>query len=253
MSPKASSATLEVKLLDAQRDGEGVWIPTYGLLRDGEVIGTYPTEREAELAKRANEPKRHKRRLPKVVSRDDAARILARVDDGTPDGLRNRLCLELMYRAGLRVSEVSDLKVAHVHLDSGTIDVLDAKGGDGTAYFPSEALTPLLRRWLEIRMGWLAAAGVKTDRLIIKPDGSRLSTRYLQRLMKKTKAELGLAVVCTPHVLRHTFATEALEDDFTLPEVQALLRHAHLQTTAVYLHVRDKSLQTKMARRRGTR
>jgi site-specific recombinase XerD len=97
---------------------------------------------------------------------------------------------------------------------------------------------------------WQTQVGTTGDQvLFIKPNGARVSVRYLQRLMEKLKAEAAIAGICTPHVLRHSFATEALEDDFTLTEVQALLRHAHLQTTAVYLHVRDKSLQSKMSRR----
>jgi integrase/recombinase XerD len=189
--------------------------------------------------------KRRKRKLPKVVSRSEAQRLVDAARDGTAEGTRDAFALALMYRAGLRVSEVVKLTVRDFHVEDGVIDVRDAKGGDGTAYFAPDQLLPLYDRWMEVRAGWATA----TSPLVCKRDGSRLSTRYLQRLVKRLKEELGIDGVCTPHVLRHSFATELLEDGFTLSEVQAALRHAHLQTTAVYLHVRDKALQTKMSKR----
>jgi integrase/recombinase XerC len=193
----------------------------------------------------SEEPRKsHKRKLPKIISRDEAAKLLAALENGSPEGTRDRLALELMYRAGLRVSEVVNLMPRDVHRE-GYIDLYAAKGGDGTAYFDPDRVVPLLERWLKIRPLW-AGPGA---RLLCKPNGAPLTTRYLQRLVKKLKDRTGIAGICTPHVLRHSFATELLEDDFTLPEVQAALRHAHLQTTAIYLHVRDKSLQTKMSRR----
>lgn len=192
--------------------------------------------------------RKRKRRLPKIISHAEAERLLQAVDDGTLLGCRDRLMLELMYRAGLRVSEVVALKPRDIEED-GIIRLYDAKGGDGTAYFDAARLGEQLQRWRAIRSRWLLYADVDAP-FFIRRDGKPVSVRYIQRRVKKLRETLGIAGVLTPHVLRHTYATELLEEGFTLTEVQAALRHAHLQTTAVYLHVRDESLRRKMSQRR---
>lgn len=190
--------------------------------------------------------KRKKKKLPKIVSAAEMARLMAAADDGTPVGTRNRALLETMYRAGLRVSEACGLTERDVERD-GLIRLYEAKGGDGTAYFDPDRVLPHLDRWLAIRHAWVGDA--PTLPLFVRLNGDPVSVRYIQRLVKKLKADCGIQGICTPHVLRHTYATELLEEGFTIHEVQAALRHANLATTAVYLHVRDDALRRKMSRR----
>jgi site-specific recombinase XerD len=203
--------------------------------------GTTPDDAQSAPEKR----KSRKKRLPKIISRDEARRLMAAVDDGSDVGCRNHLMLELMYRAGLRVAEVTKLQIRDVNPE-GLVTVLDGKGGDGTAYFSPGKVNPAMERWLRIREGWV---GESTPLLFVHQDGTKISTRYLQRLVKKLKDELGVTGKLTPHVLRHSFATEALEDGFSLVEVQSLMRHANLATTSVYLWVRDDALRKKMTNR----
>ena len=137
----------------------------------------------------------------------------------------------------------------------GTVRLYDAKGGDGTAYLDPARVLPWLDRWLEIRLVWIAARTTQTPAqlpLFVKRDLYRMSTRYVQRLVRRLREECGITGVCTPHVLRHTYATELLGEGFTISEVQASLRHVNLQTTAIYLHVRDDALRCKMSRREST-
>jgi len=130
------------------------------------------------------------------------------------------------------------------------IRLYDAKGGDGTAYFTPDQVLPFLDRYLVHRDKWIEPETVHTHYpLIVNPDGSPVTTRYIQRLVERLKAKVGIQGIVTPHVFRHTFATELLEDGFSIIEVQKLLRHANLATTEVYLHVRDEGLRGKMARR----
>jgi site-specific recombinase XerD len=196
------------------------------------------------------EPKRksRKKKLPKVLPGAEVRALLAAADNGTPRGTRDRLMLELMYRAGLRVSEVTTLKPRDVESD-GVVRLYDAKGGDGTAYFDAERLNPMIERWLAIRAGWTQDPAAP---FFVRPDGKKVSVRYIQRLVTRLKETCAIRGKCTPHVLRHTMATEMLEEGFTLTEVQGALRHANLQTTAVYLHLRDEQLRRKISRRTPT-
>lgn len=191
--------------------------------------------------------KRKKKKLPKVLSRQEAAELIGLSDNGTTTAARNALLILLMYRAGLRVSEAVAIRPRDLERD-GVIHLYDAKGGDGTAYFTAELLLPTLDRYLVQRTAWLGDAHPELP-LIINPDGSLVSVRYVQRLIVRLKAKAGIHGIVTPHVFRHSFATELIEDGFPLHEVQRLLRHANIATTEVYLHVRDESLRGKMARR----
>lgn len=192
---------------------------------------------------------RKKRKLPKIISATEARRLLAAAAEGRGDvGLRDEAMLTLLYRAGLRVSEVVAIKPGD--LDSeGVIRLYDAKGGDGTAYFDGEAVWPLIERWLAIRRSWV---GPDYDGpLFCKQTGDKITVRYIQRLVKRLKSDVGIPEdrKLTPHVLRHTFATELIEEGMPITEVQSAMRHAHLATTAIYLHVRDETLRRKIQSR----
>ena len=193
-------------------------------------------------------PKRKKKKLPKVLSRAEAAELLRLTETGSRTANRDKLLLLLMYRAGLRVSEAVSTRPRDVERD-GVIHLYDAKGGDGTAYFTPDTILPTLDAYLVQRTAWLEPDGDPTLPLLINPDGSTVTVRYVQRLVARLKAKAGIQGIVTPHVFRHSFATELIEDGFPLHEVQRLLRHANIATTEVYLHVRDESLRGKMARR----
>lgn len=190
--------------------------------------------------------KRRKKKLPKVISRREAQDLLALTDNGTRTAKRNLLIILLMYRAGLRVSEAVAIRPRDIERD-GVIHLYDAKGGDGTAYFTPDDILPALDAYLAQREEWVGLDN--SIPLILNPDGSVVTVRYVQRFVARIKEKAGIHGILTPHVFRHTFATELIEDGFPLHEVQRLLRHANIATTEVYLHVRDESLRGKMAKR----
>jgi site-specific recombinase XerD len=186
-----------------------------------------------------------KRKLPNTLLPDEVRRLLEAPNLRAPTGLRNRVMLELMYRAGLRVGEVCALKPRDVDVKAGTIRVWDGKGGDGTAYFDAESLKILLDRWKDVRRTL-----PKGDYLFCTLQGGRVSTRYMQQMTQRMLKRAKVATRCTPHTLRHTFATELREESFDLREVQELLRHKDISTTQIYAHVRDEQLRQKIQRRR---
>jgi len=186
-----------------------------------------------------------KRKLPKILTRDEAKALLDAPNLRYPTGLRNRCILELMYRAGLRVGEVCALKPRDVDLKKGVVRIHDGKGGDGTSYFDAETLVVLLDQWKAIRR-----ALPKSDYLFATLQGGQMSPRYIQQMTGRMAKRAGITAVCTPHVLRHTFATELLEEGFSIREVQDAVRHADVSTTQIYTHILDEQLRTKIQSRR---
>lgn len=190
---------------------------------------------------------RMKRKLPKILTRDEAAALMKAPNLRAPTGLRNRCMLELMYRAGLRVGEVVALMPRDVDIANGTVRIFDGKGGDGTAYFDPDVVGPLLDRWRDVRRGLGAR---KVDPFFCTLQGGSVSTRYVQQMTGRMRRRAGITAVCTPHVLRHTFATELLDEGFSIREVQEALRHAQVQTTQIYTWVVDTQLRAKIQARR---
>ena len=190
--------------------------------------------------------KRRRRRLPKRLTRGEAALLLDAADDGTWRGERNRCIVEMMYRAGLRVSEVVALRPRDVERD-GAVHVWDGKGGvDRTARLDPSAVLPHLDRWQETR----ASMGLADDApLFCRADGGQLTTRSVQMTLRNLKERAGIAGSCTPHVLRHTFASELLEEGFSTREVQVLLGHASVATTEIYTWVTESDLAAKVRER----
>jgi site-specific recombinase XerD len=189
---------------------------------------------------------RKKRKLPKTISREEAAALMKAPNLHAPTGLRNRCILELMYRGGLRVGEVLALRVRDVDVKRGTVRVLDGKGGDGTAYFDTTAIAPLLEEWKRERRRLGAGSGAP---LFCTLKGGAVSVRYVEQMVGRMARRAGVTSRCTPHVLRHTFATELLDEQFTIRQVQEALRHADVSTTMVYTHVLDADLRDRIQRR----
>jgi integrase/recombinase XerD len=203
------------------------------------------------LRRRTPEPpptpkKRPKKQIPKRLVREDVARLMEVPNLETATGLRDRLMLELMYRAGLRVSEVVKLRPRDVERE-GVIRVWQGKGGvDRTAYFDAPRLWGMMECWLEERERY---AEGPDSALFCGVRGQQLTTRFVQMKLNEYRRTAGITSHCTPHTLRHTFASELLEEGFDLRQVQTLLGHANVATTQIYTHVSDERLREQVAGR----
>lgn len=189
---------------------------------------------------------RKKRVLPKILTPSEINALMAAPNLRAPTGLRNRCMFEVMYRAGLRVGEVVSLRPRDIDTKQGTIRIFDGKGGDGTAYFDLAVTGELLERWKDTRRRLPAS---KDDPFFCTLKGGPVSTRYVQQMTRRMARRAGITAICTPHVLRHTFATNLLEEGFSIREVQEALRHANISTTERYTHVVDVQLREKIQRR----
>jgi len=183
--------------------------------------------------------------LPKVIAREDVRRLLAVPNTSCPTGLRNRAALELMYRAGLRVSEVAGLKAGDIRWETGEVLVEHGKGDrDRVVPLDAEAVN-WLRLW---RKHPKHPKGAATFFCTLR--GGPVSTEYLRQVVKRCASKAGLdATQVSPHKLRHSYATELLDEGFTIREVQELLGHSSITTTQLYTHVRPNGIAEKIRRR----
>lgn len=184
---------------------------------------------------------RRQRRLPHFLSAEQLDALLAAPPAGEPLGLRDRALLEIIYGAGLRVSEAVGLNDEDVDW-AGDVLMIRGKGR-------RERLAPLgshgrkaLRAWLKARDDLSEQRGGRAP-VFVNRFGKRLTTRSIGRLLAKYLKPLGLDPRTTPHSLRHSFATHLLDRGADIRSVQELLGHKSLTTTQIYTHVTTSGLR----------
>lgn len=187
--------------------------------------------------------KRKGRRLPRFLSHEEAEALLAQVNPKSLTGLRNLAALLLMLRAGLRVSEVVNLRREDVDLAERRLHVREGKGGKDRTLYLDHQTTVTLALWLERRptgSRWFLPT-VQTGRRGAGQSkaGGQSGVRYLQAMVARLGRQAGIEKGVNPHVLRHTFATNELGRGVPVHQLQADLGHGDLATTAIYLHVVD--------------
>jgi integrase/recombinase XerC len=177
-------------------------------------------------------PPRAARALPEALSPEQATRLV-QGEDGTAPGLRDQALFELAYSCGLRVSELTGLDLGAIDAQSGELRVTGK--GARTRIVPVGApALAALALWLPVRAG-LAAAGETA--LFVGRTGRRLSSREVQRRIKRRALAAGLDVDVHPHMLRHSFASHLLQSSGDLRAVQEMLGHASIASTQVYTHL----------------
>jgi integrase/recombinase XerD len=181
------------------------------------------------------------KRLPRVLSREQVAKLLAQPRGTEPLTLRDRALLEVMYACGLRVSETIGLDVGEVDLEEG---MLRARGKGS-----KERMVPVGRRAvsaldLYVRRGRPPLVGVQVEtRLFVNHRGAGLTRQGLYKIIQSHARSAGLAERMTPHTLRHSFATHLLLGGCDLRSLQEMLGHADLATTQIYTHLSAERLK----------
>jgi integrase/recombinase XerD len=183
------------------------------------------------------EPPRRSLTLPRVLGRDKLDALLNMADNGTPLGLRNRAIYELMYSAGLRVSEAVRLNIRDIDLNENTARVRGKGGKERMVIFGAEAAGWVLRYQAESRPALErgGARGRNNPALFIGRTGRRLSRKGIWKNYSRIAALAGTETRL--HNLRHSFATDMLSGGADLRTVQELLGHADIATTQIYTHV----------------
>lgn len=181
---------------------------------------------------------RRPRRLPTFLDGEEVAALVTAPDSSKPPGLRDRAILELLYAAGVRVSEIAGLDAVDVDLRARVLRVR-GKGSKERLVLMGEPAALALRRYL--RQGRPRLARGAQAALFLNRDGERLSQRSVQLLVHKYARAAGLDKDVFPHLLRHTFATHMLEGGADLRVVQELLGHASVASTQIYTHVTEQA------------
>ncbi len=181
------------------------------------------------------------RPLPKYLTVSEVDRLLDAPDRRTPEGVRDRAMLLLMYAAGLRASEVVSLRTENVDFNAGFLRVL-GKGGKERVVPVAEAALGALEDYVK---GWRTAfpGNAATNALFLSRLGRPITRQTLWIRIARWAGESGISARISPHTLRHSFAGHLLAGGADLRAVQAMLGHADIATTQIYTHVTPERLR----------
>ncbi len=178
------------------------------------------------------------RSLPSVLTVEEVTRLIESAEPKDKLGFRDRVLLEVMYGAGLRVSEVCGLSLFDIDFETGFLKVRGK--GDKDRIVPIHlGLVSLLDEYINF---WRKKFRPKEDKVFLNRSGKGLTRQGIWKIIKKYGKKAGITKKLSPHTLRHCFATHLLEGGCDLRSVQILLGHADISTTEIYTHVQTERL-----------
>ena len=181
------------------------------------------------------------RPLPKYLTVTEVQNLLDAPDRSTPEGMRDRAMLMLMYAAGLRASEVVTLGFSNVDTNAGFLRVLGKRGKERVVPVAEAALDALREYTRDWRPKFLK--GKPTSALFLSRRGRPITRQTLWNRFGRWARVAGTRTKISPHVLRHSFASHLLAGGADLRAVQAMLGHADISTTQIYTHVTSERLR----------
>ena len=176
-----------------------------------------------------------------LISSEELERLLSAPEGNSIKPLRDKAILELLFSTGLRVSELCSLS-HDVDLKKDEFSVR-GKGDKIRVVFFSASAKDAVKKYLEKRTDMDDALFINIGRVNKEKESIRLTPRSVERIVKHYAIKAGISRTVTPHIIRHSFATDLLENGADLRSVQALLGHANINTTQIYTHVTDKHLR----------
>lgn len=180
------------------------------------------------------------KRLPVTLTEEEQASLLAQPNPPYPTGERNQLLLRLMLDTGLRLAEATALEWDHVDLMTGRLLVRQGKGAKDRVLWMGDDLLYALARW---RQRQHTVCRMVPSHVFTTLQGRGLQHRYVQEMVRRYAKQAGIMKRVTPHVFRHTFATDLYRKTGNIRLVQKALGHADLSTTMVYTHLYDSEVE----------
>lgn len=180
----------------------------------------------------------------KFLDRDQLERLLAQPDISKESGIRDKTIMEMLFSTGLRVSELCRLNRDQINIERKEFGVI-GKGGKARVVFLSDRATIWLEKYFSVRTDQSKAIFIRysgNQEPTENMEKLRLTPRSVQRILEKYVRKARLPVKATPHVLRHSFATDLLLNGADLRSVQEMLGHKNVSTTQIYTHVTNRQL-----------
>ncbi len=176
------------------------------------------------------------RKLPDTLSYEDINKMIDAIDLSKPEGGRNKAILEVLYGCGLRVSELTELKLSNLYLDIEFIKVT-GKGSKERLVPIGGSAVKALKIWIENIRVHIPIKKGEEDMVFLNRRGSRLSRVYIFLMIKDLAVLTGITKTISPHTFRHSFATHLVEGGADLRAVQEMLGHESITTTEIYTHL----------------
>ena len=181
------------------------------------------------------------RRLPGILSVEEVDLLLSRPDPSNSLGLRDRAMLELLYATGLRVSELTGLRLVNINLEAGFVRTIGKGTKERMVPMGDKAIEAIKSYLYEGRPGLLK--GRNSQVLFVNSSGRQMSRQGFWKIIGQYGIMAGIKKRITPHSLRHSFASHLLEGGADLRSVQVMLGHADISTTQIYTHVSRERLK----------
>jgi len=183
------------------------------------------------------------RKLPDTLNLADIDNLIAAVDVSTPEGMRNKTMIEVLYSCGLRVSELVTLRISNLYLEINFIKIVGKGNKERLVPIGSEAIK-YLKIWLGEIRPLMPIQNGEDDIVFLNRRGKRLTRVYVFMVIKDLAAKIGLKKSISPHTFRHSFATHLIEGGADLRAVQEMLGHESITTTEIYTHLDREYLKS---------
>lgn len=178
--------------------------------------------------------------LPKFLKDEELDKIFSVCNSNNPTEERDTLIIELLYATGVRVSELVNIKIKDINREEKLIKVL-GKGNKERMVIYNNHTKKALDTYLQDGYNYFNKKS--SEYLILNKNGNKLSERYIREIINKKVSQASLDIKISPHTLRHTFATDILENGADLMTVKELLGHESLNTTSIYTHITNEQIK----------
>jgi len=182
------------------------------------------------------ESPKKQRKLPDTLSYQEINKLIETINLSKPDGTRNKAIIEVLYSCGLRVSELTELKLSNLYLEIEFVKVIGKGNKERLVPIGGEAIKAL-KLWIEHDRVHIPIKKGEEDMVFLNRRGSRLSRVYIFMLIKQLAEAAAIKKSISPHTLRHSFATHLVEGGADLRAVQEMLGHESITTTEIYTHL----------------